>query len=445
MKISKFLSEDLADYASYSTLRMIASCIDGQKNSGRKVLFTIFDKNIKKDKESRVSQLAAKVSEHAEYLHGEVSLQGVISNMAADYTGSNNVNLLEPKGNFGTRFTPEPSAPRYIYTFGNESAWNFFNQDDNAILLHQNFEGHNIEPRFYLPILPILVVNGAEGMATGFAQKILPRDPKKVRKYIEDSLKGTLRANKHNSLHPHYEGFKGTIIEGESSNQFEICGVIERLTKTKIKITEIPIGYSLKGYIKYLDKLEDEGFIQDYQDLSEDDNFEFILTFKKDILEKYDDDKLLDKLKLIKRISENYTAIDEENKVRTFSGVKEIIDYYIDIKKEYLGLRKSHLIRKLSRDIRVLVSKYLFIKAVVEDELKINKRKKKDIEKDLERFDKIVKVEDKYDYLLNMNIMSLTEERMQKLLNDIKEMKKELDRIKEISIENMWLEDLKGI
>jgi len=443
MNISQFLNEDLSDYASYSTLRMIASAIDGQKNSGRKVLFTVIDKNIKK--EIKVSQLASKVAEFSEYLHGEASLQGVIVNMATNYTGSNNINLLEPKGNFGTRFTPEASAPRYIYSLGSKNLWDLFHEDDKNILIQQNFEGHNIEPQFYVPTLPLLLINGAEGIASGFAQKILPRDPKKIKNFIKDYLNNSLKANKNNSLHPYYNGFTGNIINTENIKQFEIVGNIERISSTKIEINEIPIGYSLKGYIKVLDKLEEDGFITNYQDLSEDDNFKFIISFKKVVLDSLTDDQLLNKLKLIKRVTENYTVIDENNKVKVFDSVKEILMYYIDIKLKYLQRRIDYKIQKLNEDIRLDISKYLFIKNIVDNKLIVNKRKKSEIEKDLDNFDKIIKRDNTYDYLLRMPIYSLTTEKMDELMKLIKDKKEVLDYYKTTTPSKEWLKDLELI
>ena len=435
MKISSFYNNELVDYASYSTLRMIASAIDGLKNSHRKVISTIIDK----PGERKVSQYAALISQEKEYLHGEVSLQGVLVNLAIDYTGSNNMNLLEPIGNFGTRFTPEPSAPRYIYTNKSKYFDYLFKKEDNPILIKQYFEGEEIEPKFYLPTLPLLLINGSEGMATGFAQKILPRDPEEIKKYIADYLKGS---NKKYELKPYFRGFKGFIRNGDSKNQWEIIGKIERVSSTRIKITEVPVGYSLKGYLKVLDKLEEDNFISGYQDQSEDDNFLFIINFKRGVLDKLNDEKLLDKLKLIKKITENYTAIDENNRIRVFDSVKEILDYYIEVKLKYLQKRKDYIINDLSEQIKSDVSRYVFIQAIVEDRLIINKRKKEDIIKDLEGYDKIIKIDGSYDYLLNMNILSLTKERLEKLLNDIKDKKKRLDEVNKKSLGDIWLEDI---
>jgi len=169
------------------------------------------------------------------------------------------------------------------------------------------------------------------------------------------------------------------------------------------------------------------------------------VNFSRGVLDKLSDEQVLQKLKLIKKVSENYTGIDRDLRVKTFKNINEIFEYYYDIKLEYLQKRKDHLINKITSDIKFDVSKYLFIKAITEDQLIINKRKKIDIEKDLneEKFDKIITRDSNYDYLLGMSISSLTIERMNKLMADIKAKKVELDKIKSQTLEMMWTEDLK--
>jgi DNA topoisomerase-2 len=438
MKVSDFYNNELVDYASYSTLRMIASAIDGQKNAARKVLYTIIEKNIKN--EIKVSQLNSKMAEFSEYLHGDAS--DVIARMAKEFPGSNNIPLLAREGNFGTRFKNDHSAPRYIYTYGSEILWQLFHKEDNPILVEQYFEGDKIEPRFYLPSLPLLLVNGSEGMATGFAQKILPRNPKNLKNYISDKLQGKLRAQKSNSLHPYYEGFEGTIIKTENPGQYEIYGCIERLSGTKVRITEIPVGIELKSYIKTLDTLEEKGFIRSYIDQSEK-SFQFEVSFNRGVLDSLSDDQLLNKLKLVKTVTENYTAIDADNRVKVFTGAKDIIDYYYNVKIDFLQKRIDHIIAKIQTEIRKMVSVYLFIQAITEDKLIINKRKKTQIVEDLENFPKIQKEDDSYDYLLRMPIHSLTKEKMDELMAKIKDKKQELDYYKTTTPETEWLKDLK--
>ena len=440
MKISDFCNSDLVDYASYSTIRAIGSLVDGQKNAARKILHTVLDKNIRN--EIKVSQLASKMAEHTEYLHG--AADGVITNLAQNYIGTNNLNLLEPEGNFGTRHSPEPSASRYIMTYGSKTLFNIFKKDDNAILISQEFEGTKIEPKFFVPTLPLILINGSEGIATGFAQKILPRDVNIVKEYIEKSIKGEELPD----LVPMYKGFKGIIEKGDNDNQWLIKGTFERTSLTKIMITELPIGYNLKSYTKVLDDLEDKKIIRDYTDLSDSKKDEFKFEVQMDSKSiKNEDDWLLDKLKLVKKVTENFTVIDENNRVVAYNSPEEVINHYIKVKLKYVDKRKSHLIEKMNKDILLNASRYLFIKNVTEGNIVVNKQKKEAIIEQLDKpeFDKIIKDEDSYDYLLRMPIYNLTEERMEELKNKIIDMKKELTIIKETSAADMWSKEIAEI
>lgn len=435
MKISTFFNNDYVDQASYDNLRKIASLVDGQKNASRKILYTVLEKNVKE--KIKVSQLGSKVAEFAEYLHG--NLDGVIVNLGQDFPGTNNIPLLQKKGNFGTRFSQEASASRYIYTYGTDQFFKLFRKDDVPVLKHQFFEGQQIEPMFYVPTLPILLINGSEGVSSGFAQKILPRNPNDVKTYIKGALVGKQSKN---PLIPYYAGFKGTIKAGENSSQWLIMGKLERKGINKVEITEVPVGYDLKSYLAVLNDLEERKVIQSYRDKSEDDNFLFEVTIPSKSLLEWGDEELMTKLKLIKKVTENYTVIDENNKITVFDSAREILDKYIAVKKHYLGERKTHLINKITEEIRVEYSRYLFIKLITEDKLVISKRKKAEIVADLEKVQHIIQKDGSYDYLLNTNIMSLTEERMTKLEADIKAKKIDLDRLSKKSIEQLWAEEL---
>lgn len=438
MKITEFYNTDYVDYASYSNLRMIASCIDGQKNAARKVLHTILSKNIKN--EIKVSQLSSKMSEFTEYLHGDAS--GVIVNLAQNFSGSNNVPLLVREGNFGTRFSPSASAPRYIFTHGEDNLWKTFNREDNTNLIKQYFEGIEIEPKFFVPNLPIILLNGADGVSTGFAQKILPRNPKKVKNYVIDYLQGSLRAKKSNSLEPYYEGFKGSIEPGVSPKQWVIKGVIERIAANKFKITEVPVGYSLKGYIAILDELEEKKFIQSYVDKSENDNFLFEVRMSMKDLKDIDDEKLLDKMKLIKRVSENLTCIDENNKIVVFDRIEEIIEYFLNVKLKFMQKRKDSQLEKFDTELKLLKCKYFFIKGVFDGKIEVQNKKKSEIVAQLEDINNIITKDNNYDYLVNMPIHSLTKETFDKLKEDAKNKKAQYDELKPKTIEEIYLEDL---
>lgn len=428
-----FFNNEYVNYASYDNVRKIPSLVDGQKNAARKTLWYTFKTKLKN--EIKLSQLDSKVAEDTEYLHG--SMSGVIVNLAQNHVGTNNINLMMPEGNFGTRLVPEASAPRYIYTYGSNELFEILNQNDNEILEKQFFEGHEIEPKFLLPKLPMLLINGSEGISSGFACKILPRNPDEIKKYIKDYLKG---ARKEFNNKPFYQGFNGTIEQGESENQWVISGKYTR-KGNKVHIIELPIGYSLKSYIPVLDKLEDDKKILNYQDLS-NKNFEFVLTFNRKYLDSLDDEKLQDLLKLNKRVSENYTVTDENNRIKMYNNINEIMQHYLRVKLDYLDKRKSNMVSSLTKDIKELISKYVFIHKVTSDELIVSKRPIADIEVELENIDKIVKIDNNYDYLLNMSIRSLTKERMESLLKQINSKKEELDIVKKSTLENMWLNEI---
>ncbi len=434
--LTEFFNTDYVDAASYANLRQIPSFIDGAKNASRKIIYWTFTNNIKYD--IKVSQYDSKVGEAMQSLHG--SMAEVIVGLGKNYTGSNNLEWLTPDGNFGTRLINEASAPRYISAQGSEYMFNLLNKNDLSILEHQTFEGTKIEPKFLLPSLPMLLVNGSSGISSGFANKILPRNPKEIEKYLKYNLTGRNKTNKPFKNKPFYKGFKGDIVQGDIPSQWIIQGIV-KMTGLVANITELPIGYSLKSYIKVLDKLEDEKKIKGYTDLSNKD-FHFKVQFTREMLQKVKDP--LDYLKLQKKITENYTVMNHENRVQVFESPDDIFQEYIKIKKIYLKKRKEHMVRSLSMDIRVLVSRYIFIKAVNDKTLVIANREIKDITTELGKIQKIIKVDDTYDYLIDMKIRSMTKERLLRLMQEIKDKKSTLDLVKSQTVEEMWLGDLDG-
>ena len=206
IKITKFFETDYIDAAQYISLRNIASFCDGLKNSSRKTVFAITKKHIRKD--VKVSRLKSTVAEMTEYLHGEDNLSSVIVNMAKRYVGTNNLPLLKDSGNFGKRLINDASADRYISTHGEIYLEKIFNEDDFFSLQHQVFEKVDIEPRYYVPTLPMLLINGSKyGIAVGFKQDILARPLGEMLKATKNYIKtGEFIAPK-----PGWNGFKGEV------------------------------------------------------------------------------------------------------------------------------------------------------------------------------------------------------------------------------------------
>lgn len=429
--VQDYFLNELTNYSCYSTLRMIASSIDGLKNSSRKIINTALDKKL--NTETKVSIFDNMVQSYTQYLHGSCS--GVIQNMAASYTGSNNIPLLEGKGNFGSRFINEPAAPRYVYVKNKKYINDLFDIKD--VLISQNFEGSEIEPVFYVPSLPMLVLNGSmNGLASGFKQNILPRSLDSVIKYIK---------GKKVDLKPYIAGFKGTVelVEDASSNntQWNFIGVVE-VNKNKAIITEIPPFIEYTKYLEILDNLVESKKIKNYKDLSDQRNQEF--KFEVLFFDNISKEKAIDVLKLSKRETEIYNALDENNQVKTFKNIESIIDYYVDVRKRFLIKQKDFDLKVLENDLNINVQKLRFVKLIIDSELQIMKRSKKDIELDLESKG-FVKLDDNYDYLLKLPIHSFTNETFEKLVQNAKEIKTKFETLKNLDTFKNYVESLDSI
>ena len=441
MKISNFFKTDYCDFASYDNYRKIASCIDGLKPSSRKCIYSIIKNNVVTPK--KVSQLKSDAASMTQYLHGDQSLEGVLVGLAQDFVGTNNLPLLQREGTFGNRLIPAAAAGRYIFTCKEPYLDKIFRKEDNSILIEQIFEGDPIEPKYYVPVVPLLVINGSIGLTTGFNQKILPHSLDDVITYIENKL----NCKKNNiELIPSFNGFEGEVIKNDKKEDecsWLITGKIKKISQIKIEINEVPPSYSLESYLSELDKLEEAKKIKEYQDLSENGKFKIEVTLFRNNGLTIDTPNLLTELKLVDSITENYTSLNENNKVVEFKSIYEVIDNYYNVRLKYYDIRKNNLIKELTKRILENYSKYLFIKGVIEKEIIISNKSDEDIIKQLEKIEKISKINDSYDYLLNMPMRSITKTQYEKLKNEIKSMKEELTKLKETSNIDMWKDDLK--
>lgn len=427
---------EFKDYPAYDNVRKIASVVDGLKNSSRKVIYYCLKNNIPKP--IKTSQFKAQVEQDTQYLHGDIT--GVVETLAKDYCGANNINLLEPHGNFGTRLVKQASAPRYTFTKPSPALYEIFDKEDLEILTKQYFEGDEIEPVYLMPSIPMLLVNGAEGISTGFAQRIYARDPKKLKQSIIKKLNGVNHTYKES---PWYRGFSGDICETDQPNKYIIKGKCKVINSTTVEITEVPFTYDLQQYVKVLDKLEDDGVIRSYQDHSEDD-FRFTVKFSRSDLSDITEDQLLTKLKLTKQISENYTVQNENNRIMTFDNVDQIVDYFIDVRLKFLEKKLAYKADKINQQLTVLKERKRFIEYVIDDKLVLAKQTKQSIIDQLVKH-KFEMVDESYDYLLTMNFMSLTKERMDKLQKDIDEFESKLAYYESSTPTSLYIDELKQL
>lgn len=311
INVDAFINQELILFSIYSTARAIPSIMDGLKPGQRKVLFGSFKRNLI-NQEIKVVQLAGYVSEHAMYHHGEASLHSTIVSMAQDFVGANNISLLEPIGQFGTRHLggKDAASPRYIHTKLSPITRLIFHSLDDPILKYLDEDGVSVEPEWYVPVIPMLLVNGCQGIGTGFSTSIPPYNPLDLIRYIKEwiHLRGNESVAKA-SLTPWFRGFNGKVLYSENkSSKVETKGVFSRLSDTQIEISELPIGRWTSAVKVVLDdEVKNDGsMIMHYQEEHTDRNVKFIVTCKS----KTDCDSLLDGgLERILRLSSKLSMV----------------------------------------------------------------------------------------------------------------------------------------
>ena len=436
--ITEFLNGEVKEYAmDVIKNRAIPSVIDGLKPTARKVVY-VAEKIWKtgNEKPMKVFQLCGRMASEAYYHHGDQSASSVITGMGQKF--KNSLPLLEGGGQYGTLRATEPGAPRYISTKLSPNFKKLYK--DFELLDNQIEDGIVIEPKYFLPIVPTIILNGsAHGIAVGFASNILNRNPKDVVNACIDYLNG----KKIKELKPWLSEFSGTWTRDiENKNKWYSKGVYTiNEKKGEVHVTELPPSWEFEKYETYLDSLVEKKVIKDY-DNNSSSGVDYLLKFKKDDLQELiAKDKLESILKIVDSDTENLTTLDENEKLKIFDCVEDIVKYFVDFRLVFYQKRKDYLIDKLTKELRVLAFKAKFIKSIIDKKLVVNNVKKEVIVKWLDD-NKFEKIDDSYNYLLNMPIYSLTNERYMELMKNAKDKKEELDLIKEKEPKEMYLTDL---
>jgi DNA topoisomerase-2 len=433
--ISEFLSEEYKEFAMYSIEgRAIPSVVDGFKPTQRKIIHisnqiwkTGSEKNLK------VFQLAGKVASDAFYHHGNTSLENAIVTMAQKF--KNNAALLEEDGQFGSLRSPQPGAARYI---GTKLSNNFrLIYKDFDLLDYKEEEGESIEPRYFLPIIPTVLLNGSSGIAVGFASNVLNREIKS----IIDSCGRVLMGKSPGVIKPSLNEFTGEFIQDkENSKRWIIRGRFQKTNTTTIKILELPPSMTYEKYEELLDKLCDSKDIVSYDDNCKD-NIDYTIKFNRSVLEKLDDEKIIKLLKLEESSTEIFSTLDEFGKLKIFETSEEIIEYFVNFRLTYYYKRKDFQLAKLNRELKILSNRGRFIKAILDEKLKINNVSKDEIIVGIEEL-ALEKIDDSFDYLLRMPIYSLTKELFEKMKKDFTDKKVEIKTLEETDPKDMYLLDL---
>ena len=429
LNISDFIHKDLVNFSLADLKRSIAHVSDGLKPSQRKVLYACFAKNL--TSEMKVAQLAAYVSEKTSYHHGEVSLADTIVKLAHNFMGSNNINLLEPCGQFGTRLMggKDASQTRYIFTKLTKSARTLFDAKDDPVLKYLDDDGKQIEPEYYVPILPTVLVNGTEGIGTGFSSYIPPFNPEDICANINRVIDGENLV----PMKPWFDKFKGRVFSNDEG--FWVTEGVWTQAGNKIKITELPPGRWTQEYKEYLDTLMDKKNIANYVNNSTTENVDFVIEgyTGKDIVKDF-------KLQKTFHIS-NMHLFHPTRGIHKYESPEEILTDFVKIRTETYKKRKAYLIHVLKEKTKKLENMSRFVDMVIHEKLIVFKRKRSELESEMEKmFDKI---DGSYDYLLNIKTYQYTLEAVQSLREDTIKTKTELDILQNTNHIDMWKSDLK--
>lgn len=337
---SDFINKELILFSMADNIRSIPSVVDGMKPGQRKVMYTCFKLNLKKD--MKVGELASTVSGSTDYHHGDTSLQGTIINLAQTFVGSNNVNCLEPSGNFGSRLQggSDAASPRYTFTRLSPFARLIFNSADEPLLTYNTSDDKKIEPEVYVPVVPMILINGADGIGTGWSSNIPNYNPED----IVGNLKRLMRGEEMVPMIPWFRDFKGTVTQ-IAPDRYKFSGIIKQTSDTELEITELPIRMwtqDFKERIVTIIKGEKvPSFIKDYDDYNTHRDVHFVLRMEEKHMKAALEEGLEEKFKLSKTIAtSNLVAFDPEGRITKYATVEDIMKEFYGIRIKFYEKRK---------------------------------------------------------------------------------------------------------
>ena len=452
-----FMNNEMIHFSTYDCARSIPNMVDGLKISLRKILFSAFKRRL--TSEVKVAQFSGYVSEHSAYHHGEASLNGAIVNMAQNYMGSNNINLLEPRGQFGTRLNngADSASERYIFTCLNPLTRHIFPEADDAILSYLNDDGTIVEPEYYVPILPFALINGITGIGTGFSCTIAPYNPKTIIGYLKNKLSGL--ATDSVAFVPYYEGFKGTIAKIANEPKYLIRGVYEKMGDDKIRITELPVGTATMPYITFLEELLDGSTdkagkkippaIRDMTSLSTEVAIDILVHFPKGKIAELEEQRDANGVNGIEKMLKLTTTVSTTNmhmfnadcKLHKYTTVEEIIDDFYIIRLATYQKRKEYLIQELRRRLVKLSNRAKYILETLDGKIDLRRKTATQVSELMEG-QGFEKIEGDFKYLIKMPMDSVTNENVEHILKEKADTETELATLLATTLETIWFKEL---
>ena len=456
VKYEDFMNRELIHFSTYDCARSIPNMVDGLKISLRKILFSAFKRKL--TSEIKVAQFSGYVSEHSAYHHGEASLNGAIVNMAQTFVGSNNINLLEPNGQFGTRLQggDDSASERYIFTQLNPLTRALFPEMDDAVLNYQDDDGTIVEPEYYVPIIPFALVNGISGIGTGFSCSIPAYNPATIVGYLKNKLRGF--DNSSTEFVPYYEGFKGSVRKIDEQ-KYLIKGCYEKIGEDKVRITELPVGTWTMPYISMLEGLMDGGVdkagkkvaptIKDMVSMCTEVTVDITVTLPKGKLAELEStidatgiNGLEKMLKLTTSVSTtNMHMFNSESKLHKYGNVEEIIDDFYGVRMSVYGKRKAQQVKDMERKLVRLSNRARYIKETLDGVVDLRKKNAVQVE-ELMMARKFDKIDNDFKYLIKMPMDSVTQENVEQIMKEREQCEKDLATLKATSLEAIWSSEL---
>ncbi|KAG8446726.1 hypothetical protein GDO86_014258 [Hymenochirus boettgeri] len=466
-----FINKELILFSNSDNERSIPSLVDGLKPGQRKVLFTCFKRNDKR--EVKVAQLAGSVAEMSAYHHGEASLMMTIINLAQNFVGSNNINLLQPIGQFGTRLHggKDAASPRYIFTMLSPLARLLFPSMDDNILKFMYDDNQKVEPEWYIPIIPTVLVNGAEGIGTGWSCKLPNYDVREIVNNIRRMLDG----EEPHPMLPSYKNFKG-VIQELGPNQFILHGEISVLDTTTIEISELPVRTWTQNYKEQVLEPMLNGtektpsLITDYKEYHTDTTVRFLVKMTEQKLAEAEAAGLHKVFKLQTPLTCNSIVLfDHVGCLRKYETAVDILREFYELRHSYYGLRKEWLVGMLTAEASKLSNQARFILEKIENKIVIENKPKKELiqmlvqrgydsdpvktwkqTQEKEEAGELIEEEEAetqtsgpdFNYLLNMPMWYLTKEKKDELCKQRDTKNTELQDVKKKSPSDLWKEDL---
>lgn len=464
--IPDFINRELIAYSHASNLRAIPNIMDGLKVSQRKILYGCLKRDL--TSEVRVAQLAGYVSEHSAYHHGEASLNQTIIAMAQTFVGSNNINILEPIGQFGSRLLggKDASSPRYIHTHLTKIAHTIFRKEDIPVLKHLDDDGLPVEPEWYAPIIPMILVNGCRGIATGYTTYIPP--------YMPDQIVAAIRNRIHSSssvpinpkgklVLPWWRGFGGNVSK-EGDHKYLSQGIYNIIDENTLEITELPVGTWTKVYRDFLETLLDKSpmckkpLLKDIRDEYNDLDVKFTLEFMPGILPPLLSGGTVSKVLDLDTMlhTNNMWLYNSRGQLHRYDTPEEIMDEFVVERLRMYELRKQSILNELRREHMMLSAKALFIKLVCEDVIDIRGSDDTKIA-ELMRINELPEMDRSttsgstgvsrdvlsgWKYLFTMPVRSLTPVKREQLLKEVGDLEAKISVTEASTIQSMWEADL---